>query len=90
MGGPHHHVAGSIQDDALPRPLVQEQHLALTRHHILASQGSKQSVAAEISRPTSLKAVIGHTQPHIRPANSPSLSAHAKIGGRNPQQKAAA
>ncbi len=37
VGGPDHHVAGSIQDDALPGPLVQEQHLALTRHHILAS-----------------------------------------------------
>jgi len=35
MGGPDHHVSGSIQDDALPGPLVQEQHLALTRHHVL-------------------------------------------------------
>ncbi len=40
VGGPNHHVAGSIQDDALPRPLVQEQHLALTRHHILAAYHS--------------------------------------------------
>jgi hypothetical protein len=44
VGGPDHHVAGSIQDDALPGPLVQEQHLALTRHHILASQDWLQSL----------------------------------------------
>ena len=37
MGGPDHHVASSIQDDALPGPLVQEQHLAFTRHHVLCS-----------------------------------------------------
>lgn len=36
VGRPNHHVAGSIQDDALPGPLVQEQHLAFPRHHILS------------------------------------------------------
>ena len=42
VGGPDHHVAGSIQDDALPGPLVQEQHLAFTRHHILCSEELRQ------------------------------------------------
>ncbi len=36
VGGPNHHVARGIQDDALPGPLVQEQHLAFPRHHILS------------------------------------------------------
>ena len=42
VGGPDHHVAGSIQDDALPGPLVQEQHLAFTRHHVLCSAQLRQ------------------------------------------------
>ena len=35
VGGTHHHVAGRIQNDSLPWPLVQEQHLALPCHHVL-------------------------------------------------------
>jgi len=60
VGGAHHHVARSIQDDALPGPLVQEQHLALTRHNILASQDSDKSAATEtnMSRSTSTRTVI--------------------------------
>jgi len=89
VGGAHHHVAGSIQDDTLPRPLVQEQHLAFTCHHILASQGSNQSVATEtsISHLTSLQPVIGCKQPDSRPAKSPSLYAHTNIEVKKPTKE---
>ena len=38
VGGAHHHLSLSIQNDTLPRTFVQEQHLALTGHHILVWQ----------------------------------------------------
>ena len=37
VGGAHHHVPSSVQDDTLPGPFVHEQHLAFSCHDILLS-----------------------------------------------------